>query len=336
MKRTFQLLCVLFSAMLLMTACLGSDDDSTTYYDDVAVTSFSLGTLNRYLHTTSSKGVDSIYMTTLTGTSYVMTIDQLNHEIYNRDSLPYGTDVKHVVCSLTTRNNAVPYFKSLVSDTLWLYHATDSMDFSQEREMTVVSSSGLFVRNYKVRLNVKQSSATGLSWTETDLSASPFSQDPQTVVWGEKEEENAAHWPVLENYGLASCPYKYALNTTYTLLLGNDADGHVVVWHRTTADGSEPDRWVFMTSSDTEAMVLPEGVTYSLAYYNGLMVAFGSDGKVYQSRDWGLTWNASSYNQPDGVSGRVEVMTSADGTLWLRSVETGQVWAAAGFALNDK
>jgi hypothetical protein len=329
MKRTFQLLCVLFSVMLLTTACLGSDDDSTTYYDDVAVSSFSLGTLNRYLHTTSSTGADSIYLTTLKGTEFTMTIDQLNHEIYNRDSLPYGTDVKHVVCSLSTRNNAVPYFKSMVSDTLWLYSTTDSMDFSQERLMRVFSSDGMHQRDYKVRLNVKQSSTTGLIWTETENDAlSPFAMSPQPVEWGEKEEENAAHWPVLENYGLVSCQYKYVLNTTYTLLIGNDADGHVAVWHRTTAEGSEPDRWVFMTSSDTDEKILPEGVTYSLAYYNSLMLAFSSQGKVYQSSDWGLTWKESSYNQPDGVSGRVEVATDADGTLWLLCVETGKVWKA--------
>ena len=83
-----------------------------------------------------------------------------------------------------------------------------------------------------------------------------------------------------------------------------------------------------MTSSDTEEKILPEGVTYSLAYFNSLMLAFSSDGKIYQSSDWGLTWEESSYTQPDGVNGRVEVMVDADGTLWLQCVDTGRVWKA--------
>ena len=329
MKRTFLLLCVLLAALQLTTACLGSDDDdTTTYYDDVAVVSFSLDAMNIYTHTTSSKGLDSVYRTTIKAGAYAMTIDQLNHEIYNRDSLPYGTDVKHVVCSLATRNNAVPYFKSLYSDTLWVYNVKDSMDFSQERLLRVFSTDGNHQRDYKIRLNVKQSSAQGPEWMVASASQSPFSQEQQTVEWGEKEEEEAAHWPVLDNYGMVTCPYKYQLNTTYTLLLGNDADGHIVVWHRTTTEGSAPGQWVFMTSSDTRGKTMPEGDTYSLAFFNDLMLAFSSKGKIYQSEDWGLTWKESSYALPSGVSGQVKVMNDSNGALWLLCVETGSLWTA--------
>ncbi len=329
MKRTFQLLCVLFSAMLLMTACLSSDDSSGTYYDDVSVSSFTLGTLNRYLHTTSSKGGDSIYKSTFNGSNYPLTIDHLNREIYNRDSLPYGTDLKHVVCSLTTRNKGIPYFKSAQSDTLWLYSSSDSLDFSVERQLHIISSDGLHERQYKVRLTAKQLDGTKVIWTETDPLLSPFPLENQAVDWGEKEETNASRWPVAETCTMASWDYQFAQNTTYTLLIGSDADGHVVAWHRTTAADGQNGRWVFITGSDMVEYLLPEGVVYSLVYYDGLAIAFGSNGLAYRSRDLGLSWReATAYQLPDGVSGRVEAAVDASGTLWLHSVATGQVWKA--------
>ena len=57
MKRIFQVFCGLLVAALSLISCLNSSDDSTTYYCDMAIKTFTLGTLNRYLHTTTSDGV---------------------------------------------------------------------------------------------------------------------------------------------------------------------------------------------------------------------------------------------------------------------------------------
>jgi hypothetical protein len=135
------------------------------YYGDTAITSFSLGTLNQYVHTTSKAGADSVYKTTVAGSNYAFHIDQLNHEIYNVDSLPYGTDVAHVICSLGTKNSGIPVWKSVSSDTLTTHSNTDSIDFSSARELRVYAADGSGYRSYQVKVNVRQKEENVTSWS---------------------------------------------------------------------------------------------------------------------------------------------------------------------------
>ena len=112
MKRILQVFCGLFASVLTLTSCLSSSDNESTTYDDMAIKTFALGKLNRYLHTTSKAGTDSVYKSTFSATDQKMNIDQLNHRIWNADSLPVGTDGSRVVCTVTTKNNGFVYVKS--------------------------------------------------------------------------------------------------------------------------------------------------------------------------------------------------------------------------------
>ena len=61
MKRYIEALCLLTVSLILNTSCLGSNDDSNTEYsNDTAIKTFSLTTVNRYVHTTSKSGKDSV------------------------------------------------------------------------------------------------------------------------------------------------------------------------------------------------------------------------------------------------------------------------------------
>lgn len=165
MRRIFTPFVILLSALFMLTSCLGDDDSEVVYYGDTAVSSFTLGTLNRYLHTTTAAGADSIYMTTFSGATYTMYIDQLNHEIYNADSLPTGTDAAHVLCTIGTRNGGTAVWKSLTSDSLRTYSASDSVDLSALRELRVYAADGSGYRAYQVRLNVHKDEADVFHWT---------------------------------------------------------------------------------------------------------------------------------------------------------------------------
>ena len=124
----------LLIAMLLGTlaACTTTDDDSTTtLYDDAAIATFRLGTMNRYVD-----GVKSTY----SGSSYAFHIDKLSRTIYNTDSLPVGTDVEHVVCTLGTVNNSMPFIIDLDGEYMTYYTGTDSIDFTTPRKFRVYSS----------------------------------------------------------------------------------------------------------------------------------------------------------------------------------------------------
>jgi hypothetical protein len=134
--------CIMFvSVMIVFTSCLGTNDENV-YYNDTAITAFTLGTLDRTAHTTSYTGGDSTYSTTVTGSNYKMYIDQVNRKIYNLDSLPYGTDIKHVLVTITTKNGGVAAIKNVKSDTLSYYSSSDSIDFTTPRTFFVYSNDG--------------------------------------------------------------------------------------------------------------------------------------------------------------------------------------------------
>ena len=109
-------------ALATLTSCLGAGDDETILYDDAVITDFSLGTMNRYIDGEK---------TTFKGSSYLFHIDAINHQIYNTDSLPTGTDVAHVICNISTMNNGVAYLLNEKRDSITYINSTDSLDFSQ-------------------------------------------------------------------------------------------------------------------------------------------------------------------------------------------------------------
>ncbi|MGN0069525.1 MAG: DUF6242 domain-containing protein [Prevotella sp.] len=163
MTRKFLPLTLLFSAAIFLASCLG-DSEEITYTDDCAIVSFSISKANQYVHTTSSLGLDSVYKKELTGTRYKFYIDHQEGLIYNPDSLPYGTDAKHVLCSITTRDNSPAGIKSLTSDSLSYFSSTDSIDFTSDREFWVYSLSGRASRKYTVSVNVHQEEPDEFKW----------------------------------------------------------------------------------------------------------------------------------------------------------------------------
>ena len=174
MKRIIKPFAILFSALMLTVSCLSDDnDDNITYYGDTAITSFSLGTMNRYLTTKAQtqvdengNPVDSVYKETYTGSSYVFTIDQLKREIYNTDSLPLHTDMAHVICAVGTKNSGLLLIKDVDSDTLRYYQSTDSIDFTQPRVFHVYANDGSAYRSYQVTLNVHHEDPDSFRWNK--------------------------------------------------------------------------------------------------------------------------------------------------------------------------
>ena len=174
---------LLFAGVFMLASCLSDDtgDSNITYYSDAAITSFSLGTLNRtYLYNngdTIKKTTDGTDSTTTTDCSgYKMTIDQLKHEIYNTDSLPAGVDYRKVVCTVNTKNSGILGLMRLKKadtdkDTLD-YYTSDSVDFSVPRLFRVYSNDGTNSRSYNVTLNVHNEQPDSFVWhrqTMTDI-----------------------------------------------------------------------------------------------------------------------------------------------------------------------
>jgi len=220
MKRFTLWLCALTVGAAVFSSCLKDDNDETTVYADTAIIEFTLGSLNRYTQTTSSKtGNDTVVKTTVTGTSYKMTIDQTNCRIYNQKELPVGTDVGHVVCTVKALNNGIITVQSMISDSLRFYSSTDSIDFSQPRVFRIYSSDANNYRDYTVTLNVSSTKGLTFGW-----------ELAQTL----KPEEMADHRleATADTVGMVAQPELFAHSgMTYTLsrtdsLLKSSPDGN--------------------------------------------------------------------------------------------------------------
>ncbi len=105
MNKYISALCALVIGTLLLTSCLGTSDDSDiVYYNDTAITSFTLTSVTRIIHTTSKSGKDSVYRRALSN-PVTFSIDQNRRKVYNLDSLFADCDLSHVLVSIGTKNN---------------------------------------------------------------------------------------------------------------------------------------------------------------------------------------------------------------------------------------
>lgn len=153
---------MMFSAMLAFTSCM-DNDTSYTYYDDSAITSFSLGNVQYVAGQKKLTGEDSIVSKDFS--AYKFQIDQLNSRIYNVDSLPVGALATKVLCTLSTRNSGMVGLKGIDNDTVRFFSTSDTIDFSKPRTLIVYSNSGLGYRRYTVEVNVHKQDSAAFVWT---------------------------------------------------------------------------------------------------------------------------------------------------------------------------
>lgn len=333
MKRYIHVFYVMMAGVLLFASCLGSDSTSSdTVYDDTAITSFKLATVNRYLHTTTSSGKDSVYKKTLSD-PVVFTIDQTSYEIYNTDSLPYGSDVKHVLASITSKNSTNIFLKSVVGDTLFFYNSTDSIDFSKPRKLVVYNSDGSSHRDYTVTVNVHQQEVGKLIWQEMPATSYPvdtnkqkwqqivadaglesfigagrkeayaFSKDHKIMVskdegktWTPDSVGDDQKLLPKESVAFVSFPFKANENTDYQLMAGVIEEGEIVsmVWRKIAEydADSEPCKWVNIPYETYNAYHLPALPKFDLVYFQERVLAIDCN-LIYVSRDGGITWKTS-------------------------------------------
>lgn len=162
MKRIVtSLLCPLMG-VLLMTSCLGSDNE-TVLSSDVALLSFSIKDLKTTHNIKKENGEDSTYNTVVSGSSVKFVIDQEQRIVYNSDSILFGTDVTHVLVNVTA-DGGVCYIKS--EDEFG--SVEDSIDFTNPVVFRVTSNDEKFIRDYTVSINVRQSDPKKTAWKEMD------------------------------------------------------------------------------------------------------------------------------------------------------------------------
>ncbi len=289
MRKLFLSVVSFVVGLTMMVSCLGSTD--YTYYNDAAITSFTLGTLNCYYTVLASDGTDSIIKRTMDCSTCYFNIDQVNGEIWNTDSLPIDIDASKVLCTVVSRNSSSVGIKSMTSDTINAYSSTDSLDFTEPRLFYVYGSSGLSLRIYTVKVNVHEEVGDTCIWTQTLAGNDEFA--------------------TLSDMKLVPCR-----DNMY--LFGNDGDTRIF----TTAinDGRE---W-------TEIVAVPaldEGASKNVVVKDDVFYTY-SDGRILSSYD-AEVWDEVadvSLGQLLGASTANLYALSADYRSILMSTDDGLSW----------
>ncbi len=260
MKKILMTLCVLLGASTMLTGCLGSDSDTqVTSYSDMAITSITLGTLNRYtLSTSSTTGNDTIIKSTFSGSSYPVLIDQLDYRIYNKTELPVGTDLEHVTLTISTLNNGVVAIKSLTSDSLRWYSSSDSIDLSQTRIFRVYAANGSTWRDYKVTLTASETQGIVFEWRKVI-------DDPSLSGW-----DNMYMEVFKDTVCVSESPVVVKGNSAFALENGQLMRSDIIGEWYPVADAPE--------------------LSTLFACGTKELFAIGTDGKVKHSMDEGQTW----------------------------------------------
>ena len=304
--------------LVTLASCISSNETEMTLYDDAAITAFSLGTLNRYVHLTSSTGGDSIIKKTLTGSNYKFHIDQIARTIYNTDSLPVGTDKAHVICLLSTKNSGMALIKDTDSDSLRYYSSSDSIDFTQPRQFIIYASDGSGSNTYTVTINVHQEEANEFVWKQTDTAWEPatpgtaslpagikqllgastteayaLSDDNRLMVsrdggttWAEDLlDEDASLLPV-QDISITSYPMYLADSTDYVVMVGNRSvseypqESIAMVWRKIVdySKNAPKGRWTYMERTDNNQLALPRLQNLQVVKYDDGILAIGGAG----------------------------------------------------------
>ena len=251
-KTIFMLLVVAIG----VTSCLNSSSSEATLYGEAAITSFNLGNVTRYVHKTIN-GKDSLVKTTLSATTYKFTIDQIQHQIYNTDSLPIGTDVSRALCVIGSRNNSTVFFVDKTDENiLRSYSSLDSVDFSTPRKLEVWSSDMKGHTDYTVKVNVHGQDGSLFVWQKM----------PVSEVLAQLKDVEAHYW--------AGTMYLEGRMGDMTQIYRVDDKGLVMMDEETTGKLLPPGmkRWIGSTSQEV----------YGLSDDNDLMV----------SQDGGVTWES--------------------------------------------
>jgi len=136
--------------VLIMSSCLKTEE-----YDDMTSSNCLISSF--YLQSDSIPELENVKFT----------IDQVNGLIYNKDSMPYGTEINWlVVCqvSFVGYPSMVEVYQHASGDSA-TWNQADSLDFSDYVRFDIYSADGKATKRYMTQLNIHQQVPDSMEWT---------------------------------------------------------------------------------------------------------------------------------------------------------------------------
>lgn len=303
MKRHFSRLVILaLGAIVSLSACNSSDEETeeVSYADSTSstiVTGFSLKPNYKIL-----SNMDSVFFS----------IDQVKGEIFNADSLPWGTDVRKLTVNVSVPStSAVEIIMPKLSDGTdtvinLLENATDSINFSHGNVwLRVTSGDGNFERIYNVKVNVHRCNSDSLQWASESrrLPAHPQGLSAQRTVEFNNRFYSLSKGTSEFILSTATQPGETAWENTTVTTLPDDAD---VTSFTATADA------LYILTQSGALLSSTDGLTWTEAD-NGWSHIYGA----YQTEVMGVK-ESSWVTYPGGLSGTINSEMPVKGTsqMW--------------------
>lgn len=296
----------IFFPIIALLACMFascSEEIDYTLDNNCIITSFSLGQVKRTMHTLDKDGKDSTYIINYAGTICPMTIDQINNKIYNKDSLPYGSDPSSILATISSVGS-VAYCKAGEPMPEWtIYSSSDSIDFSQPLKFRVMSSDGKAYREYEMKLNIHKQEGEEFVWQKMEGTA-PFEDMDQTKALFWKDQVfvlsrkqgviyasfwNGQEWTQAETDGCELAEIRSLTSIGQKLYL-NTSSGKILI----SEDGIH---WTANQSNQT--------IDHLITYGEGKLFALANESIVY-STDGGQNWN------PDLIDSNPNLLPTQD------------------------
>ena len=290
MKKYLSMICAVVATAILFSSCLGNSDDNTIEASgDAMITGFTLDQIQRTIHLTASDGSDSTYISNFSGASCKFSIDHLNGLVFNADSLPKWTNPKKILCTVSTYKSSPVGFMKPDNDTIFIFHNTDTMDFTEPIEFRIypTDNSGNY-RKYMVSVNIHKEEGDSMKWTKV-------ATEPNIAI--EKSR-------------------LYSLGDS--MILMGQKDGATKIYGTLAKDGTV---W-----NEVSANITLDEKAYNntVIYKNALFTL--SNGTLYKSVD-AKTWQAISTPAIDNLvaAGSVEMYGIGSGKIMM-SKDNGTTW----------
>ena len=181
MKKSIAIYLAFFSLLFAGVSCSSDDDGITVTGTPYAfISSFAIDNILSPFHDVTVEGKDTIVQKLVSGDEFKFVVDQKAKEIYNIDSLTYGTRVDKVATFLSY--TGVPQYYDVEAGDYVYYYSVDSLDFTSPLSVRVKSTDGTYENYYTIKINVHQVDPDLLVWESFPADEAVAALTPRRLV----------------------------------------------------------------------------------------------------------------------------------------------------------